>query len=280
MMRIAHAAAAALPAVLASLAPCLAAVSGGVDSLVLGVVAGRVLGKRLVVAHAVGPAVPEDDTRRLQAVAAAEGWTVRLVAAGEMADDAYVANPAERCFFCKSRLYGVLTALGREVFPEGTSTLVSGANTDDLDDYRPGMAAAKRFGVRHPLIEAGMAKADVRAVARELGLSFADIPSSPCLASRIFTGTPITAERLAAVAAAEDRIRRETGATLVRCRIRETAMQVELDPALLADPAFLAGVAPVIAALDREMPARFPCLTGVRLDPEGYRRGRAVTRKP
>ena len=279
-MSIKSSAGARLPDVLQSYGVCLAAVSGGVDSLLLGVVAGRVLGDRLVVAHGLGPAVPPDDTRRLREVAAAEGWNLREVAAGEMDDPDYVANPTDRCFFCKSRLYGVMAALAREVFPGQTAVIASGANTDDLTDYRPGMEAARRFGVRHPLIEAGLAKADVRAMARELGLAFADIPSSPCLSSRIFTGTPVTAERLAAIAAAEDRLRREANLSLVRCRIDGTAMRVELDPALLASAAFVATVGPLIAALDKDMPARYPGITGVTLDPDGYQRGRAFTRHP
>ena len=141
------------------------------------------------------------------------------------------------------------------------------------------MEAARRFGVRHPMIEAGMAKADVRAVARELGLAFADIPASPCLSSRIFTGTPVTVERLAAVAFAESHLRRETGLPLVRCRIEGDAMRVELDPAVLADPAALAAVVPVLDALRRELTARYAgTVTGVALDPRGYARGRAFTR--
>jgi pyridinium-3,5-biscarboxylic acid mononucleotide sulfurtransferase len=274
-MRIAHCPGAALPGLLASMAPCLAAVSGGVDSLVLAVVAGRVLGDRLVVAHAAGPAVPADDFRRVRETAAVEGWNLRLVAAGELHDPAYVANPVDRCYHCKNRLYAALSALAREIFPGEAGVLVSGANTDDLDDYRPGLEAARAHGVRHPLIEAGMAKADVRAVARELELPFADIPSSPCLSSRIFTGTPVTAERLAAVATTEDRLRREAGLSLVRCRVEGTVMRVELDAAVLADTAAMARVRPIMAVLAREVPARYPCLDEVTLDARGYRRGRA-----
>jgi pyridinium-3,5-biscarboxylic acid mononucleotide sulfurtransferase len=278
-MVITHPAGAGLPGVLKALPlPCIAAVSGGVDSLLLAVVAGRVLGENLVVAHAVGPAVPGDGTDRVRETAAAEGWRLYCLTAGEMDDPAYVANPADRCFHCKSRLYAALGALAREVFPGRSATIVSGANTDDLADYRPGLAAAKRYGVRHPLLEAGLAKADIRAVARELQLPFADIPSSPCLSSRIFTGTPITTERLAAVGLAEDRLRRELGLSLVRCRVEGTAMRVELDPERLADANFVATVTPVIATLDREIPARFPSLAAVTLDPAGYARGRAFKR--
>ena len=277
-MRITNYAGAALPAVLAALAPCVVAVSGGVDSLLLAVVAGRTLGNDVLMAHAAGPSVPPDDTARVRETALAEGWELRLVTAGEMDDPNYVNNPVERCFYCKSRLYGVLGAVAAAAFPGRGAVVVSGANADDLSDYRPGMEAAKRFGVRHPMLEAGMAKADVRALARKLGLAFADIPASPCLSSRIFTGTPVTTGRLSAVATAEARSRRETGLPLVRCRVEGAAMRVELDPAVLADAAVLAAVGPVIAALDREIPNQCPEIAGVSLDPRGYQRGRAFTR--
>jgi uncharacterized protein len=277
-MKIIHAAGVTLPTLLASMAPCVVAVSGGVDSMLLAVVAGRTLGDRVVMAHARGPAVPPEDSRRVREMALAEGWELRQVSAGEMDDPDYVRNPVDRCFFCKSHLYATLRALGDTVFAGHKAAVVSGANTDDLSDYRPGMEAAKRFDVRHPMIEAGMAKADVRAVARELGLPFADIPASPCLSSRIFTGTPITADRLAAVALAEGRLRLEADLSLVRCRIDGDAMRVELDAAVLSDPVVMAVVTPILDSLRREIPAQCADISDVTLDPRGYARGRAFTR--
>jgi uncharacterized protein len=203
------------------------AVSGGVDSMTLAFVACRRLGARARVFHAVSPAVPPEATRRVRDHAARAGWNLRIVDAGEMRDPAYLANPVDRCFFCKTDLYGTIAR-------HTDWSLASGANLDDLGDYRPGLAAARDHGVRHPLVEAGIGKAGVRALAAALGLhDLADLPAAPCLASRIETGIRVTPARLAFVLAAERLVGERIGATDVRCRIRRGGIVVELDAAAL-----------------------------------------------
>ncbi|MGI4950576.1 MAG: asparagine synthase-related protein [Janthinobacterium lividum] len=225
---------AALEQVLRQAAPLAVAVSGGVDSMTLASLAQTLLGPASVLmVHATSPAVPPEATARVQAAAAAARWTLRVIDAGEFADPAYRANPVNRCFFCKINLYGAVAA--------ATSwQIVSGANMDDLGEYRPGLDAAREHAVRHPFVEAGYSKAAVRALARELGLgAIAELPAAPCLSSRIETGIPVEPDVLRFVHGVErlvgDRLGAGTGARrAVRCRVRAGGVVVELDPESLA----------------------------------------------
>ena len=161
------------------------AVSGGVDSLTLAAHAGRRM--RITAAHAVSPAVPAEATARVKAMAAKEGWPLRIIDAREFSDPRYLGNPLNRCYFCKTNLY-------RRIAEALPGTIASGANTDDLGDFRPGLAAAEEHGVVHPYVEAGVSKAQLRALAASLGLGeVASLPAQPCLASRVETGIPIDA---------------------------------------------------------------------------------------
>ena len=135
------------------------AVSGGVDSMMLAFVAGRYSQAAVTVVHAVSPAVPAAATRRVEAYAARHNWTLRSIDAGELADPDYRANPSDRCYYCKSNLYSAIRSV-----VEGT--IASGTNVDDLQDFRPGLNAARLHGVIHPFVEAGMRKADIYALAR------------------------------------------------------------------------------------------------------------------
>ena len=199
------------------------AVSGGVDSMTLALLAGRRPGADCAMFHAVSPAVPPEATRRVRAFAAREGWRLTVLDAGEFDDPAYRANPADRCFYCKTHLYGALAA-------HTDATLLSGTNQDDLGEWRPGLKAAQAHGVRHPFVEAGIDKAQVRAIAAGLGFDdLARLPAAPCLASRIETGLRVEADDLAAVHAAERYLARQLRPETVRCRRRRAGIVIELD---------------------------------------------------
>lgn len=205
-----------------ALGPCAIAVSGGVDSLTLATFAAR-LGLDAVMVHAVSPAVPSAATARVRERAAADGWSLRVVDAGEFADERYLANPANRCFHCKSSLYGTMARLA------GARALLSGTNTDDLGDWRPGLEAAAARGVHHPYVEADMDKAAVRALADALGLpEVAAMPASPCLSSRVETGLRIDATELALIDRVETALRELLPGIDLRCRRRAGGREVEI----------------------------------------------------
>ncbi|WP_439618211.1 adenine nucleotide alpha hydrolase [Shinella sp.] len=205
------------------------ALSGGVDSMTLAVFAGRHLGPSLVtMMHAVSAAVPAEATARVEAWARREGWRLELIDAGEFSDENYRANPVDRCFFCKGNLYGTIAS-------RTGATILSGTNTDDLGEYRPGLDAAKRNAVRHPFVEAGMDKPAVRSLARTLGLGdLAELPSSPCLSSRVETTIRIEPAILVAIHAVEKLVAARLAPETVRCRLRRSGIVVELDPASLS----------------------------------------------
>ncbi len=219
---------AALEHMLGACAPAAVALSGGVDSMTLAVIAGRRLGSDVAMYHAVSAAVPPAATARVRAYAERCGWQLILLDAGEFSDPNYLANPANRCFFCKANLYGTLAA-------QSDAQLLSGTNLDDLGDWRPGLEAAKRHAVRHPFVEAGIAKATVRALAASLGLhDLAELPAAPCLSSRVETGLAIQPGQLRLIDQAEQLVRASLKPETVRCRIRADGVVIELDDSALA----------------------------------------------
>jgi uncharacterized protein len=216
-----------LERVLQTLAAPAIAVSGGVDSMTLAVLASQLL-PDVRMLHAASPAVPVEATIRVERFAQTYGWALVIIDAGEFDDPHYRANPVNRCFYCKSNLYKTIRSRTHR-------QILSGANLDDLREYRPGLNAAREHGVRHPYIEAGLTKHHVRQVARALGLdAVAELPASPCLSSRVETGIRIEATTLAFIHDVETLVARSLSPITVRCRVRAATVVIELDPATLA----------------------------------------------
>jgi pyridinium-3,5-biscarboxylic acid mononucleotide sulfurtransferase len=200
------------------------AVSGGIDSMMLAHIAHRYSTVKVQVVHAVSPAVPSEATARVRRHAVLHGWNLRTIEPAELADPSYRSNPVDRCFHCKKRLYGHIRAfVGLPI--------ASGTNLDDLSDYRPGLEAARQHDVRHPFVEAGIAKNDIYALASSHGLDdLAALPAQPCLASRIETGIEVDAAKLQFIEAAEQELaQRLPLARSLRCRITASGVVVECD---------------------------------------------------
>jgi uncharacterized protein len=243
--------------------PVAIAVSGGIDSITLATaVRQSAIGEMF---HAVSPAVPPEATARVRALAVEQGWKLKIFDAGEFDNADYRANPVNRCFYCKTSLY---SSIRRQT----NLLIISGTNLDDLGEYRPGLTAAEAFGVRHPYVEVGINKSDVRSLARYLGLgSMAELPAAPCLASRVETGIRIETETLRTVHAAEKAVTELTGIRVIRCRLRAHSIVIELDRAALTElaPEMAAEISSNVAGLFEQIGIRLPVSCAV------YRAGSA-----
>ncbi len=207
------------------------AYSGGVDSALVAALAGDRLGERALAVTGVSPALAPHLRREASDQARWLGLRHRELTTAELADPAYTSNPQDRCYACKRELHRLLAPIAAAA--EGAQVL-DGVNLDDLGDHRPGIRAAREFGVRSPLAEAGIDKAGVRQLSRALGLPWWDKPAQPCLASRFPYGEPISATRLARVAAAEEWLR-QRGFRELRVRSQGETARIEIPaPALPA----------------------------------------------
>jgi len=258
-----------LRALLRSFGSCLTAYSGGVDSAVLALVAHQELGARALAAIADSPSLPRAELQEALDLAGAAGFEVRVVRTREFQNADYLANPQNRCYFCKHALFEELVPLARR---EKFAVLAYGENASDIGDHRPGAAAAAEFQVRAPLKEVGLTKAEIRAFSGDLGLATADKPQMACLSSRIPYGEAVTPEKLRMIEAAEAYLK-SLGYFDVRVRHHElrTGALARLEIGAAEMPRILAdGHAQAVAERLRGIG-----YAQVTLDLQGYRRGGA-----
>jgi uncharacterized protein len=251
-----------LDAILGTCGSVVIGYSGGVDSTLLLKKALDVLGQERVLAVTAATATYEPgEVDEAEVLANALGAAHERLRSTELEDEGFLANPPERCYYCKTDLYGDLKQLAAE---RGFETVIDGSQADDALDWRPGLKALDEQGIVSPLKEAGLTKADVRALSRQLGLPTADKPANACLASRFPYGEPITAQKLGRVGRAE-RVLREAGFGTVRVRHHGDVARIEVPP---GDRARL------LAAADRIIPAlKALGYVWVSMDLEGYRTG-------
>jgi len=202
----------------------IVAFSGGVDSTLLARAAADALGERAVLVTADSETYPEAELAEARRLGALLGLRHVIVRTEELANPEYARNGANRCFFCKDELFARLAPVAER---EGIRTLVYGANVDDLGDHRPGMQSARQRGVRAPMIEAGLTKAEIRELSRALGLPTWDKPSFACLSSRFQYGDRITADKLRQIDAAEA-FMKELGFRQFRVRHHDRLARIEL----------------------------------------------------
>ncbi|MGB9178085.1 MAG: ATP-dependent sacrificial sulfur transferase LarE [Pyrinomonadaceae bacterium] len=241
----------------------IVAFSGGVDSTYVAHVATSELGERALCVTGDSASLAGNQREEIRRLAGEFKFHQETIQTAELEDTRYQANAPNRCYFCKTELYGKLAPLAEE---RGFAFVVDGSTTDDISDYRPGRAAASERGVRSPLIEIGMSKREVRELSRRAGLPTWDKPASPCLSSRIAYGTTVTIERLATVDRGEE-IMRSLGFREFRVRHHDDLVRLEIAP-LELDRALSREVVDRLAQEFRALGFRY-----VTLDLHGYRTG-------
>ena len=209
----------------------LIAYSGGVDSTLVAKITYDVLGDRALAVTAVSPSLLPEELAAAKEQAALIGIAHELVTTNEMDNPNYTSNPVNRCYFCKSELHDTLKPLAVQ---RGYPYVLDGVNADDLQDYRPGIQAAKERGARSLLAEVGVTKLEVRQFSRALGLTWWDKPAQPCLSSRFPYGETITVTKLQRVGRAEIYLR-QLGYNNLRVRSQEDTAKIELPPEVISE---------------------------------------------
>lgn len=253
-----------LKTIFAEMEQALIAYSGGVDSTLVAKIAYDVLGDRAIAVTAVSPSLLPEELEDAQIQAAEIGITHKIIDTHEMDNPNYTANPVNRCYFCKSELHDTLKPLATQL---GYPYVVDGVNADDLRDYRPGIQAAKERGVRSPLAEVGVTKAEVRQLSQQLSLPWWDKPAQPCLSSRFPYGEEITITKLQRVGRAEIYLRR-LGWQNLRVRSDGDTARIELPPEKIKEFVLTMDLEAIVAAFQSYG------FIYVTLDLEGYRSGK------
>jgi len=208
----------------------LVAFSGGVDSTFLAAIAFEVLGNKMLAVFASSDVTPPDEKREAEGIAEKIGFRFQMIESNEMSDPDFVANPPDRCYYCRQRLFAALKPITEK---ENLAWIIDGNNADDLNDYRPGRKASQEAGIRSPLLEAGLTKTDIRQLSHERNLPTWNKPASPCLASRIPYGTPVTCDILHKIAAGEQYLH-SLGLRQLRLRHHDTIARIEVEQKDLA----------------------------------------------
>jgi uncharacterized protein len=205
----------------------IVAYSGGVDSAFLAVSAKQILGNKALAVTAKSPSLAPSELTKAVELAQEFNINHKIIETNEVEREDYKANDANRCYFCKDELYTHLSVFASK---EGYNVIANGTNIDDLGDFRPGLNAAEQYGIRSPMVEAGLTKAEIRILSRNMNIPVWDKPAQACLSSRIPYGTPVSVTALNQIAEAEDFLR-ELGIDQLRVRHHDTVARIEVHPA-------------------------------------------------